>query len=258
MTTSDAGSGRRAVKVVAVNVGNSTISAALLEGHARVKRNSIDSRDAAAMNTAAAELGALGAGDLPVVAASVNSPLLADLEKRVPFPVILAGRDFPVPIVNRCRRPERTGIDRLLSGYAAGILYGRPVLVVDFGTALTFNLVDGEGAFCGGAIVPGVNLAAGALESGCFQLPRIDVTVEPPGVGLDTEEAIASGLLNGYVGLVDHMVRTLQEKAGLQCKVVATGGEAGLIAPRAATIVEVDPDLTLRGISLAYETAGSS
>jgi pantothenate kinase type III len=258
MRTSDAGSGRRAVKVVAINVGNSTISAALLEGHAGVERRSIDSRDAAAMNAAAADLGGLGAGDLPVAAASVNAPLLAELEKRLPFPVTLAGREFPVPIVNLCRRPERTGVDRLLSGYAAGILYGRPALVVDFGTALTFNVVDGDGAFCGGAIVPGVNLAAGALESGCFQLPRIDVSVAPPGVGRDTEEAIASGLLNGYVGLVDHMVRTLQERAGLQCRVVATGGEAGLIAPRTATIEQIDPDLTLRGISLAYETAVSA
>lgn len=198
-----------------------------------------------------------GGEPVPVAAASVNPPLFEKIEEAATRPIRLAGRDFPIPIKNRCRCPEKTGSDRLLDGFAAGHLHGKPVIAVDFGTALTFNLVGPEGDFHGGAILPGMGLAAHALGSGCARLPVVDFGVPPPFVGRDTEEAIASGLLNGYLNLVDGMVEGMMKEFGSPCATVATGGEAGLIVPRSRTIVAHDPDLTLRGIALAFERSGT-
>jgi type III pantothenate kinase len=195
------------------------------------------------------------AGDIAIAASSVNNPLLKDVERALPFSLRLAERDFPIPIKNLCRKPELTGHDRLLDGFAAGTLYGLPVIALDFGTALTFNVVGPKGAFLGGAIVPGLGLSTSSLASGCSQLPQVALSKAPPVLGRDTESAIASGLLNGYVGLVDHMVQLLKEEVHPNCRVVATGGEAHLIASRSNTIETLDPDLTLRGISLAFEKA---
>ena len=252
------------MKIIALNVGNSMIGAARTDGRSVETRIAVTVHDKAALAGLDGELRRMGGGDLPVAAASVNALLLEEVEDLLSFPLLLAGRDFPLPLPNRCRQSERTGHDRLLDGYAAGILYGLPVIAVDFGTALTFNLVDGEGAFLGGAILPGPGLASRTLGSGCEQLPSIDLSALPdfalagaPVTGRDTEEAILSGLLHGYLGLVDYMIAIFRTELGGSCRAVATGGEASLIAPRATGIDFHDRDLILKGIALAYDAARS-
>ncbi len=246
------------MKILAVNFGNSMISAALMEGAILFDRFSIGIHGGESVAALGSRLHGLGAEASPLAAASVNPSLFEEAERTLSFPIRLAGRDFPVPIPNRSRRPEETGIDRLLAGYAAAVLYGPPAVVVDFGTALTFNLIGPDGAFLGGAIVPGLSLAARALHEGCAQLPQAKLSQPPPSLGRDTDESIASGLLNGYVGLVDRIVEGLVEEAGEECRRVATGGEAFLILPRSSGLEIHDPDLALKGISLAYEASASS
>ncbi len=257
------------MRLVAINCGNSTLSTALLDRHTCVERYAIRADDGAAIEGLGAALERMGGGTLPVAVASVNAPLLEAVKGILPNPLRLIGRDLPLPITNRCRRPETTGHDRLLESYAAGVLHGLPAIVIDFGTALTFNLVDGEGAFRGGAILPGPGLGARALEAQCHQLPRVALDERerregaPRFIGRDTEEAIVSGLLNGYAGLVDHMIGGLRaehdrSRTGSEPEpfhTVATGGEARLIAPRSARVDAIDPDLLLRGISLAFEAS---
>jgi len=244
------------MKVIALNVGNSTLAVALFEDGVLAERRSFPAEGGEdALSSLDKELRALGAGAVPSAAASVNAPLLEKILSRLSFPLHVAGSDFAIPIENGCRRPGLTGHDRLLDALAASHLYGSPVIAVDFGTALTFNLVDGLGIFQGGAILPGIGLAARALSSGCFQLPRVEASGEPPCLGRDTDEAIASGLLNGYVGLVDHMIACLAKEAGAECRTIATGGEAPLIAPRSRAIDLLDEALTLRGLVLAFEAS---
>jgi len=125
--------------------------------------------------------------------------------------------------------------------------------VVDFGTATTFNVVSAGREFLGGAIAPGVETAAGALAEVAARLPRVDLRFPPSVIGRNTEEALQAGVLYGYVGLVDGMVRRLQAELGDEATVVATGGLAQLIAPWTATVQVVDPDLTLQGLRLIYE-----
>ncbi len=149
--------------------------------------------------------------------------------------------------------PAEVGADRLVNAVAARHLCGAPVVVVDFGTATTFDLVDAQGRYAGGIIAPGAGIAAEALFSRASRLYRVGI--ERPGrlIGSSTAEAMQSGIYYGYVGLVDGILRRLHaEVPGLEA-VVATGGQAQLIAGDSEFIQRVDPMLTLEGLRYIHE-----
>ena len=154
----------------------------------------------------------------------------------------------------RYENPRALGADRLVGALAAKEKYGAPVIVVDFGTATTFNAVNRAGEFAGGAIAPGVNLAADALARGTAQLPRIDLAIPPQVIATNTVQAIQSGVLFGYVALVEGMIGRLRvELSEPNARVVATGGRAPLIAPNVDGIDTVEPNLILDGLHVLYE-----
>ncbi len=127
------------------------------------------------------------------------------------------------------------------------------VIVVDFGTATTFDVVSPKGEYVGGVICPGVQISADALFTRAAKLPRVEVTRPPRAIGKNTQHAMQSGLFYGYVALVDGMVTRLRGELSHPVKVLATGGLAKLIAPASTTIEEVDDDLTLVGLRLLHE-----
>jgi type III pantothenate kinase len=149
------------------------------------------------------------------------------------------------------RNPDQIGADRLANAVAARQRYRGAVIVVDFGTATTFDVISGAGDYLGGVIAPGVRTSARDLFSRAARLPRFVEIREPPAVvGKTTEESILSGLFYGTIGQVDGVVRKIAEELGEEVTVVATGGLAHLIAPKSTTIMEVCPDLTLIGLVL--------
>jgi type III pantothenate kinase len=149
-------------------------------------------------------------------------------------------------------------VDRLLCGYAASKIYGPPLLVIDCGTALTFNWVDEKGDFRGGAIAAGLGLSAAGLAKGCVQLPHVPPSpASVPLLGEDTPSAIHSGLVHGYAGMVEAMTRKFLKDMGRETKVVVTGGEAVYVIPNQDLFPIHDPDLLLKGIALAYEESSS-
>ncbi len=149
------------------------------------------------------------------------------------------------------RDPDQIGADRLANAVAARHRYRGAVIVVDFGTATTFDVISGKGEYLGGVIAPGVRTSARDLFSRAAKLPRFVEIRQPSAViGKTTEESILSGLFYGTVGQVDGVVRRITEQLGEQATVVATGGLAHLIAPDSVTIREVCPDLTLEGLVL--------
>ncbi len=154
----------------------------------------------------------------------------------------------------RYENPRALGADRLVAAVAARIKFGAPVIVVDFGTATTFNAVNRAGEFVGGAIAPGLNMAADALYRSTAQLPRIDLSVPPHAIATNTTHAIQSGILLGYVGLVEGMVERMQHEMGEpDAQVVATGGLARILAPQSKRISQVDLDLVLNGLRIIFE-----
>jgi len=153
----------------------------------------------------------------------------------------------------RYDNPREVGADRVVDAAAVQALYGVPACVVDFGTATTFDAVSAEGDYLGGAIAPGVGIAAQALFERTAKLPRVELTRPPSVIGRNTPHSIQSGLLFGYVGLVEGMVARFKAELGYETHVVATGGLAEVIARETEVIETVDPWLTLHGLRIVYE-----
>jgi type III pantothenate kinase len=149
--------------------------------------------------------------------------------------------------------PTEIGADRILNALGARTLHGAPCIVVDFGTATTFDAISREGDYLGGAIAPGLGIAAEALFSRTAKLPRIEMTAPPAAIGRNTVHAMQSGLVLGYVGLIEGLVSRIRAELGGRAKVVATGGMAHILAEQTAVIEAVDPMLTLEGLRLIHQ-----
>lgn len=145
-------------------------------------------------------------------------------------------------------RPEEVGADRLVNAVAAHKCYPGPMIVIDFGTATTFDVIDAEGNYCGGAIAPGINLSLEALHMAAAKLPRVAIGRPRTVIGKATVPAMQSGIFWGYVGLIEGLVKRIQEEFGADMLVLATGGLAPLFAEATKDIHKLDPDLTLRGL----------
>ncbi|MGE4281980.1 MAG: type III pantothenate kinase [Magnetospirillum sp.] len=145
-------------------------------------------------------------------------------------------------------RPEEVGADRLVNAVAAHKFYQGPLIVIDFGTATTFDVVDQEGNYCGGAIAPGINLSLEALHMAAAKLPRVAIGRPKQVIGKATVPAMMSGIFWGYVGLIEGLIGRMEEEFGSKMLVVATGGLAPLFAESTPVINELASDLTLRGL----------
>lgn len=147
-------------------------------------------------------------------------------------------------------RPEEVGADRLVNALAAHQLFGGPLIVVDFGTATTFDVVGGDGAYMGGVIAPGINLSIEALHQAAARLPRIGIGRPQGVIGKSTIPAMQSGIFWGYVGLVEGLVSRISGELGQDLKVVATGGLAPLFGEGTPVLAHIEPELTLDGLRL--------
>lgn len=150
-----------------------------------------------------------------------------------------------IPLKIKLKNKKEIGADRVVDAYAALKLYGAPVIVVDFGTATTFDVVDEKGSYVGGLIAPGVYMARDALYLKTAKLPKVEIKKPKLLIGNDTVSAMQSGLYYGYIALVEGMINKLKK-----AKVVATGGLAGLICKGTRVIDTIDKDLTLKGLYL--------
>jgi type III pantothenate kinase len=164
--------------------------------------------------------------------------------------VVDAGVKTGVPI--RYDDPRHVGADRVVDAVAVRALYGCPACIVDFGTATTFDAVSAQGEYLGGAIAPGIEIAADALFQRAAKLPRVDLTRPPAAIGRNTPHAIQSGLLYGYVGLVEGMVARFGAELGLEMQVIGTGGLAETVARETDVIQIVAPWLTLEGLRIVW------
>jgi len=149
--------------------------------------------------------------------------------------------------------PREVGADRIVNAVAAYHQYGGPTIVVDFGTATTFDVISRKGDYLGGAITPGITISMEALFHEAAKLPRVELIKPRSVIGKNTVHSIQSGVIYGYVSLIDGMVNRIKKELGEEAFVAATGGLAGLIAPISETIRDVDPFLTLKGLQLIFE-----
>lgn len=165
----------------------------------------------------------------------------------------MVGRRLKTGMKVRTDNPREVGADRIVNAVAAIHKWGGPIIVVDFGTATTFDCINSAGEYVGGAIAPGFRISEEALFSKTAQLPRVEVARPPSPIGTNTVHAMQSGLFYGYIGLVDSLARRCRDALDPAAKVVATGGMANLLSEDSEVIEEVDIFLTLRGLALIYD-----
>jgi len=156
-------------------------------------------------------------------------------------------------VVIRYEDASQVGADRIVDVAAALKLYGGPACVVDFGTATTFDALSGDGEYLGGAIAPGIGIAADALFQRAAKLPKVGLQRPPSAIGRNTAQSLQSGILFGYVGLVEGMVEQFRAELGPEMQVIATGGMAELIARETGVVSVVAPWLTLEGLKIIHD-----
>jgi len=167
--------------------------------------------------------------------------------------LVIGAADVNIGIEVFLERPEEVGADRLVNAVGAFVEYGGPKIVVDFGTATTFDVIDDVGNYLGGVITPGVNVSFEALHLASAQLPRVAIGRPERVVGKNTVQAMQSGLMYGYVGLVEGMVARFKKSLGPNIRVIGTGGLAETMAKQTDVIEIVNPWLTLEGLHLIWE-----
>lgn len=151
-----------------------------------------------------------------------------------------------------CEQPGAVGADRLVNAVAAYARHARSLIIIDFGTATTFDVVDAAGRFRGGAIAPGLAITAEALHRETSQLPRVTLACPPRAIAANTAAAMQSGIFFGYLGLIEGLLARIRTELTEEPRIIATGGLAGLVAPHCPAINEVDSDLTLEGLRIIH------
>jgi len=190
---------------------------------------------------------------LASVVPPVTDIILEMLREYIDVEPLVVGTGVKTGVPVRYDAPRDVGADRIVNAVAGFRTYGGPACIVDFGTATTFDAISARGEYLGGAIAPGVRVAAEALFQRTAKLPRIDLQRPPHAIGTNTVEAMRSGILFGYVGLVEGMVNRFRLELGPDMRVIATGGLAEVIARETKVIESVDPWLTLKGLRMIYE-----
>jgi type III pantothenate kinase len=250
--------------IVALDVGNTKIALGVIRGGDVASARRAPTREAMSVHGAAQTLSELlekeGASlaDLSEVWLASVVPAVTEAIRE-----LCQGHDIKltvastanVPMQTRVAEPGAIGHDRLLGAFAASLLYEPPLIVVDLGTATTFNAVDASGAFLGGAIAPGLGLGLDALAERTAQLPRVQITSVEKAIGTDTVSAIQSGALIGYRGLVREVVEAMSTEmtadGNARAKVILTGGLSTTDWAKALPGVDaIEPLLTLRGLAL--------
>jgi type III pantothenate kinase len=259
--------------LLVVDVGNTNISFGVFQGAGRdgtgqspallhhVRCESARARTADEYAVLVRAMLALRGVDLAGIDAAIVAsvvPTLTDtmvglVRRAFGIEALVVGPGIKTGMAILYENPKEVGADRIVNAVAAYEWARGPVIVVDFGTATTFDCVTPKGEYLGGVITPGVQISAEALFSHAARLHRVELALPPRVVGRNPVHSMQSGIVYGYAGLVDGLVSRLLKELGHPCRVIATGGLARLIAPQTESIEEVDDDLTLNGLRLIYE-----
>ena len=253
-----------AAMLLAVDVGNTNIVIGVFDGEELVLqvRLHTDHRSTGdELGLAATELLRRGGVEPSqvegVVVANVVPPLARALDEmaRVAFGCapLVVGPGIRTGVSIKYEDPRLVGADRIANALAARHLYGAPAILLDFGTATTFDVVGPGGEYLGGAIAPGILISLDALVSRASRLSRIDLVAPPSVIGRSPQGSMQAGFVYGYVGLVQGIVQRMRDEIGAPARVIATGGLADLFAPLIPEIEAVDHNLTLTGLRLIHE-----
>jgi type III pantothenate kinase len=240
--------------LLAVDIGNTNISFGVFKGRRMAKKFHILTATYRPIQLKRA-LGKLMVSDAVIcsVVPRLTKLLGRDLKKITGKRPYIIGKDIPVPIRNLYRCPRQVGQDRLVNAYAGIKLYGAPLIVVDFGTAVTFDVISKRKEYLGGMVLPGLGISLEALHQRTALLPKVKLARPTEFIGRDTKNSILSGIVYGLAALADGLVARIKAKIGKRASVIATGGDANLMFYYCNHINKIDTGLTLKGANFVYE-----
>jgi type III pantothenate kinase len=246
--------------LLAVDIGNTNIALGIFKGKNLLKRYTLATKTKPYTLALKGIIcrnkisNAIICSVVPKATAQIAKDITASLGKR---PLII-GKDISVPVKNLYRKPKQVGQDRLVNAYAGIRLYRAPLVAVDFGTAITFDVVSKKGGYLGGMIIPGLGISLDALKRRTALLPAVKLKRPEEFIGKDTRNSMLSGIIYGFAALTDDLVMRIKNKIGRKAQIIGTGGNINLIKPYCRRIDKIDPDLTLKGLRLIYEEAACS
>jgi type III pantothenate kinase len=252
--------------LLAINIGNTNILLGVFEGqtltaHWRLSTDSTKTEDEYGLLLLdVLERGKIDPGHISGIILSSVVPRLAPVfaavaQKFFSRLALIVSTQMDTGLRLSYRNPAELGTDRLVNAAAAYDHYKTDLIVVDLGTATTFSAVSHEGEYLGGAIAPGLGIAAEALFSRTAQLPRVELLAPAHVIGRDTVSSLQSGIVVGHAAMIDNFISRMQQELSGSPRAIATGGNAALIAPVSRTIQDVRPFLTLEGLELLYRRA---
>ncbi|GEA14617.1 type III pantothenate kinase [Moorella sp. E308F] len=250
--------------LLAIDIGNTNIVIGLYKGkelqcHWRVASDRQKTADEYGLilrqlcHYQGVDLEAIKAVVMASVVPTLTQTLTMMLKDQFNCRLLVIGPGVKTGMPIRFDNPREVGADRIVNGVAVYELYGGPAIVVDFGTATTYDAISASGEYLGGAIAPGIGIATDALFARAAKLPRVELVRPPQVIGKNTVACMQAGIMYGFIGQVEGIVKRMQAEMGGRAVVVATGGLAGLIAPEVSCIDKVDPLLTLEGLRIVYE-----
>lgn len=247
--------------MLVVDIGNTNVTAGLFKGARLVKKIKISTGSYYLHGKrlkGICNLAGLKHGDVLDVAISSVVPLalsrvIATLNRDVKCNISVIGRDKVVPIKNLYRVKSEVGQDRLVNAFAAKVLYGAPSVIIDFGTAITFDVLSVKGEYLGGLIFPGIEMSLSSLYNKTALLPKVELKPASSIIGRNTVDSMRGGILFGLGAMCDALAAKYRKMLGKNTKIIATGGNASLIRRYSKSIQIVDEDLTLTGLRLISE-----
>jgi type III pantothenate kinase len=246
-----------------LDIGNSNVVFGLYQDKALVHRFTISTRHEATVDEygimlvqlleqKSVPISQISAAAVASVVPQLNATFEDVCRCYLNVPALMLGRDLHVDMPILVENPQEVGADRIVNAYSGYEKYHHAVIVVDLGTATSFDVVNAQGKYLGGAIAPGAKSINNGLSRSVSQVPYTEIRQPRLAIGKNTKEAVCSGVFFGYVGLIDSIVMRIKRELGCPARVVATGGLANLFKGASLTIEEVDTNLTLSGLHLIY------
>ena len=250
--------------LLAIDVGNTNIVYGLFEGEKLAHQFRVETGRSRTADEYAVALrallamqgvdpGAVHAAIVACVVPSLTEPMVQLVKRAFGRDALVVGPGIRTGMAILIENPREVGADRIADAVAGYDRAKGGVIVVDFGTSTNFDCVTPKGEYLGGVLAPGLQISADALFARAAKLPRVEIARPAKVVGRNTIHAMQSGIVYGYVGLVDGLVERIEAEVGYECAVLATGGLASLITPLSRTIDAVDEELTLVGLRILYE-----
>jgi len=240
--------------LLTIDIGNTNISFGLFKGKRLSRRLDVSTKDID-FRRLKQNLNSMTDIDDVVICSVVPEStriLVNGLTKILGKPPYIIGKDIRVPLKNLYRNPRQVGQDRLVNAFCASYLFGAPLIVVDFGTAITFDIVSKNKEYLGGMILPGLGISLDSLSQRTALLPKIKLTQPKEFIGKNTRDSMLSGIVYGFAALTDGLIEKLKQKLGRDALVIGTGGNINLISKYCKRIDKTDINLTLKGLNIIY------